>query len=186
MSSLLRKISTKQDERRAKPSEPEPEAAEDEEVVMTVNCAQCSKALDAGDEPLVDTTLNKRGDSGPLLFCSRLCIQVHRSRQRRGGSHGHHCVEEEEEDDEMEARATSRGREHQRERREKSAAQLMSVEATGSVSISRRPLRRQLKTQSSMRRVEEARSTGRYIEPEQSTFSLVGDLGRQKQRAMRM
>ena len=49
-------------------------------AIPSVCCTHCSRAMDAGDEPIIDATLPAPTGGGcPPLFCSRLCITMHRS-----------------------------------------------------------------------------------------------------------
>ena len=100
INTLLHKIESNDHERRAAPAaskqassgsgvgvggDDEGVAAmeEEESAVELIKCYHCAKTLDAGDQPLADRTLPKLSTGCHPLFCSALCITVHRSKHAK-------------------------------------------------------------------------------------------------------
>ena len=73
--------------------ETSPEKARRKKAAMqTVHCIQCNKAMDDEDEPLMDVQLTRQQskelaathECTQVLFCSKLCIKIHRSTRVAG------------------------------------------------------------------------------------------------------
>lgn len=163
---------------------------------LTSCLCERTQVLDTGDAPLVDVTLANTGRHEPsMVFCSSLCISMHRAAPNRStliepgvtaeseameedglaGDGGKESDGQDEDEDDVLIVLPPAIKESERVSQSQ-LQRLMHAEAGGGAAVSRRAqLRQQLRGTAFEIKKEEARTTGRYLETETSQLEPFED-----------
>ena len=195
---LLVKIEQRQMPVERMPSAEEEAAAAAEEEEATIDslaCTSCSKVLDADDAPLRDTLAPRGSDDAGRIFCSALCLSVHRAmlcvasgagrkpaeaaaleaeeapsyRSLSAAERVEEAAADADADDDAEGLLVLPSALRAQEAEHKTQLdKLMSAGTAGGASVSRwGRFKRELKRDASYLKKESAIATGRYVEAEE-------------------